>query len=97
MVPVERKETATDLEWGRRERGRNERGVEDAGVERGLGGGIKTKGEAKERQMEVVERRELDTGEGQKRRGRQKCELFSRKTYLFPFCPFRCPSLTIKV
>lgn len=39
-MPVERKETATDLEWGRRERGRNERGVEDAGVERGLGGGI---------------------------------------------------------
>ena len=59
---------------------RDERGDEDTGMESvEVGGGrevcgIKTKGEPKERQMEVVDWRELDTGreEGQKRGGGQK-------------------------
>lgn len=104
MVPVEEKERATDLER-REERGRDETGDEDVGVRRvGWGGcvcGIKTKGEAKERQMEVVECRELDIEKRRRtkarKRKREEILILFKRLVCFPFVHFCYPSLTIKI
>lgn len=69
MVPVEGKEAATDLERGISEGGmRGEMSREHIRRWRGL----RPKGEARERQMEVAGRMELDTGGGEGRKGKKR-------------------------
>lgn len=64
---------------GEKEQGRGEKGVEDAGIENAEGVcGIKTEGEAKERQMEAVEWRELNTERGGKeKKGEEGKNIYS--------------------
>lgn len=64
--------------------------------------GIKTKGEAEERQMEVVEQRELNKGKEERQKKEKEKEdrninSFQERLIFFVFVHFCCPSLTIKI